>query len=61
MKDKKIFFFDIFDIGDFLIIVVSGILLIFFYFYIIIVLKIINVDNVYNFYFLFNVNLGEFI
>lgn len=59
MKDKKIFFLDIFDIGDFPITAVSGILLIFFYFHIIIVLKTTNVDNVYNFYFPFNVYLGE--
>lgn len=32
MKVEKIFFFDIFDIGDFLIIIVNGILLIFFIF-----------------------------
>lgn len=55
MKDKKIFFLDIFDIGDFPITAVSGILLIFFYFHIIIVLKTTNVDNVYNFYFPFNI------
>lgn len=30
MNDEKIFFFDIFDIGDFLVIIVNGILLIFF-------------------------------
>lgn len=59
MKDKKNFFLDIFDIGDFPITAVSGILLIFFYFHIIIVLKTTNVGNVYNFYFPFNVNLGE--